>query len=152
MDGNNGYNENDYYGGNGGYVDNGGYGENGYYGDNGGYDGTYGYTYHNYGGYPGYNGDPVSDYYAYTNQKPSNGKNVCARLSQIFGTIALCIFCTGSGLPLAIAAVILGSIGKDADLNADKAIKGRNIGIIAIVLNVILIIVCLILKVWLENY
>ena len=170
MDGNSGYNDNGgydangsytgngYYGGNAGYGDNGGYTGNGYYGgnggyeDNGGYDGTYGYAYPNYGGYPGYGTDPVSDYYAYTNQKPTTGKNVCAKISQIFGIIALCILCTGSGIPLAVAAVILGSIGKDADRNAEKAIKGRNLGIIGIVLNGILFIVCLILRVVLENY
>lgn len=76
---------------------------------------------------------------------PSRGKRLCGRLSYVFGIISLCILCTGSGLPLAIAALVLGYIGKDADYNADKAEKGRRMGIIALVLNVVWFITLLII-------
>ena len=111
----------------------------------------YGYS----GGEPGnYGNDPFysnQDHSIWNTPAPSRGKRVCGRLSYTFGILSLCILCTGSGLPFAIAAVILGSIGKDADYNADKAEKGRRFGAIAIVLNVLIIITCLILKDYLET-
>ena len=82
---------------------------------------------------------------------PSRGKRVCGRLSYTFGIIALCVACTGSGLPFAIAAIILGKIGMDADYNVDKAEKGRCFGAIAIIVNGIVIFTCLILKEYLET-
>ena len=57
------------------------------------------------------------------------------------------VSCCGGGLPFAIAALILGNIGKDSELNADKAAKGRTFGIIGIVLNVIFIIVWTVVRV-----
>ena len=130
-------------------------------GDNNGFDNysdQYGYGYS--GGEPGKNGNDPFDYTPnYSNPDrsvwntpaPSRGKRVCGRLSYTFGIIALCAVCTGSGLPFAIAAIILGKIGMDADYNVDKAEKGRRFGAIAVVLNVLIIITCLILKDYLEN-
>ncbi len=102
----------------------------------------YGYTDQSTGGYQN------TPYYSYQDTAPQgNGKNVCGKLSFIFGIVSMCVSCCGGGLPFAIAALILGNIGKDSELNADKAAKGRTFGIIGIVLNVIFIIVWTVVRV-----
>ena len=101
-----------------------------------------------YGTYGMYN---PSGYDQWSTPSPHTGREKCARLSYTFGIVAICVFCTGSGLPFAIAALVLGTIGKESEINQDKAIRGRNLGIIGIVLNAVLITACLIIRLVLEG-